>query len=69
MHRWYIGHPFAGEAVIITRGLQSFNHTLMDVFGGHYLVQTNYDPWKPDNPGDPRRTVALQTLQVCSPAF
>ena len=54
----------ADEAVIITRGLDTFNHTAMDAFGGNYLVQTNYDPWLPDSRSDPRRTVALHTLQV-----
>eukprot|EP01006_Ploeotia_vitrea_P051220 TRINITY_DN67533_c3_g4_i2.p1 TRINITY_DN67533_c3_g4~~TRINITY_DN67533_c3_g4_i2.p1 ORF type:complete len:366 (-),score=34.87 TRINITY_DN67533_c3_g4_i2:435-1532(-) len=28
-----------------------------------FLVQTNYDHWKPDPPNDPRRTVAQNTLK------
>jgi N-acylethanolamine-hydrolysing acid amidase len=38
--------------------------TIDDTSAVSYMVQTNYDRWKPDPPTDPRRTVAQDALAM-----
>lgn len=58
----------AVEGTIITHSMTYANLTTM-TSGTQYLVQTNYDPWLPDPPSDPRRTAAQNSLQVRAYAF
>eukprot|EP00055_Hartaetosiga_balthica_P007223 m.24487 g.24487 ORF g.24487 m.24487 type:complete len:397 (+) comp5659_c0_seq1:169-1359(+) len=59
----YVIATSSDDAVIITRDVDTFRATAMDATAW-FLVQTNYDPWLPDNPEDPRRTHAIAMLNA-----
>lgn len=62
--------PDAGQGIIITKVAQKTAEKILrlgdpagqSIFKNWYLVQTNYDWWKEDDPSDSRRTDAIKAL-------
>lgn len=57
--------PRQGNIYSLSQGVnRNVVYSLRDAAAGNYLVQTNYDRWKPDDPTDARRTVAEENLRA-----